>query len=35
VAEVILFLADTRSSFITGQTVVVDGGVSAQLSSEQ
>ena len=35
VAEVILFLADRRSSFITGQTVVVDGGVTAQLSSEQ
>jgi NAD(P)-dependent dehydrogenase (short-subunit alcohol dehydrogenase family) len=28
VAEVILFLACARSSYITGQTIVVDGGVS-------
>jgi NAD(P)-dependent dehydrogenase (short-subunit alcohol dehydrogenase family) len=28
VAEVILFLACSRSSYITGQTIVVDGGVS-------
>jgi NAD(P)-dependent dehydrogenase (short-subunit alcohol dehydrogenase family) len=35
VAEAILFLADaSRSSFITGQTIVVDGGALAQLSTE-
>jgi len=35
VAEAILFLADgRRSSFITGQTIVVDGGAIAQLSTE-
>ena len=35
IAEVILFLADgERSSFITGQTVVADGGVTVRLSSE-
>jgi NAD(P)-dependent dehydrogenase (short-subunit alcohol dehydrogenase family) len=28
VAEVILFLASKRSAYITGQTIVVDGGVS-------
>jgi NAD(P)-dependent dehydrogenase (short-subunit alcohol dehydrogenase family) len=28
VAEVILFLACERSSYVTGQTIVVDGGVS-------
>lgn len=35
IAQVILFLADgDRSSFITGQTIVADGGVTAKLSSE-
>ena len=35
IAEAILFLADgRRSSFITGQTVVADGGALARLSSE-
>jgi len=35
IAQVILFLADRqRSSFITGQTIVADGGVMARLSSE-
>lgn len=35
IAEVILFLSDgARSSFITGQTIVADGGVTARLSSE-
>ncbi len=35
IAQAILFLADSeRSSFITGQTLIVDGGASAKLSTE-
>jgi glucose 1-dehydrogenase len=35
VAEAIYFLADSRrASFITGQTLVVDGGATAKLSTE-
>lgn len=35
IAEAVLFLSDaSRSSFITGQTLVVDGGVLAKLASE-
>jgi NAD(P)-dependent dehydrogenase (short-subunit alcohol dehydrogenase family) len=35
IAQAILFLADNdRSSFITGQTLVIDGGALAHLSTE-
>lgn len=35
IARVILFLADsTQSSFITGQSIIVDGGATARLSTE-
>jgi NAD(P)-dependent dehydrogenase (short-subunit alcohol dehydrogenase family) len=35
IAQAVLFLADwRRSSFVTGQTLIVDGGVLARLSSE-
>jgi NAD(P)-dependent dehydrogenase (short-subunit alcohol dehydrogenase family) len=35
IAQSILFLADgARSSFITGQTLIVDGGATARLSTE-
>ncbi|MEX2144231.1 MAG: SDR family oxidoreductase, partial [Anaerolineales bacterium] len=35
IAKVIYFLADsTQSSYITGQSIVADGGVLARLSSE-
>ncbi len=35
IAETILFLADSsRSSFLTGQSIVVDGGAIARLSTE-
>ncbi len=34
IGEVILFLAESSSSYITGQTIVVDGGALARLSTE-
>ena len=35
IAETILFLADgARSSFVTGQSLIVDGGATARLSTE-
>lgn len=34
IAEAILFLADQRSSFVTGHALTVDGGVTARLASE-
>jgi len=34
IAQAILFLADERSAFITGQSLIVDGGATARLSTE-
>ena len=35
IAQGILFLADSeRSSFMTGQTLIIDGGATARLSTE-
>jgi glucose 1-dehydrogenase len=34
IARVILFLTDSRSGFMTGQAIVVDGGATARLATE-
>jgi NAD(P)-dependent dehydrogenase (short-subunit alcohol dehydrogenase family) len=34
IGQTILFLADCKSSFITGQSIIVDGGAIARLSTE-
>jgi glucose 1-dehydrogenase len=34
IAQAILFLADERSAFTTGQSLIVDGGATARLSTE-
>ena len=34
IGQTILFLADCQSSFITGQSIIVDGGATARLSTE-
>jgi NAD(P)-dependent dehydrogenase (short-subunit alcohol dehydrogenase family) len=31
IAEAVLFLASARSAFITGQTLIVDGGLTSQV----
>jgi len=34
IGKTIMFLADCQSSFITGQSIIVDGGATARLSTE-
>ena len=34
IGQTIMFLADCQSSFITGQSIIVDGGATARLSTE-
>ncbi len=34
IGQTILFLSDCQSSFITGQSIIVDGGATARLSTE-